>query len=174
MRVGDDDNIKVVRDWDKDKKDGIALKYDEEKLVTQLQRGGEALYFSHCKSNETWLPLIEKAYAKAHGDYNAIEGGFASEAIEDLTGGVGVIINPEDIMDKDRFWREQLSQVNQKYLFGGGSTPADSKGFIGNHAYAVLKTWEEGDLRLLKLRNPWARLRLIDTDDSFAVTELTI
>ena len=131
------------------------MKHDEDKLINQLQRGGEALYFSHCKSSETWLPLIEKAYAKAHGDYYAIEGGFASEAIEDLTGGVGVVINPEDIMDKERFWREQLSQVNEKYLFGGGSKPAASKGFIGGHAYAVLKTWEEGDLKLLKLRNPW-------------------
>src|ERR1700761_5567519 len=64
LRVGDDDEIKVVRDWDKEKKDGLALKHDEEKLKETLQRGGEALYFSHCKSNETWLPLIEKAYAK--------------------------------------------------------------------------------------------------------------
>jgi hypothetical protein len=155
LRVGDDDNIQVVRDWDKDKKEGMPLKHDEEKLFAHLQRGGEALYFSHCKSNETWLPLIEKAYAKAHGDYASIEGGFASEAIEDLTGGVGVVINPEDIMDKDRFWREQLSQVNEKYLFGGGSKPNATKGFIGGHAYAVLRAWEEGDLKLLKLRNPW-------------------
>jgi hypothetical protein len=154
LRVGDDDDIEVVRDWDKDKKEGMNLKHDEEKLLAQLQRGGEALYFSHCKSNETWLPLIEKAYARAHGDYASIEGGFASEAIEDLTGGVGVVINPEDIMDKDRFWREQLSQVNEKYLFGGGSKSA-AKGVIGGHAYAVLKAWEEGDLRLLKMRNPW-------------------
>ncbi len=156
LRVGDDDGLTIVRDWDRDKKEGMGLKHpDEEKLLSQLQRGGEALYFSHCKSSETWLPLIEKAYAKAHGDYYAIEGGFASEAIEDLTGGVGVVINPEDIMDKDRFWREQLSLVNQKYLFGGGSKPTSTKGFIGGHAYAVLKTWEEGDLKLLKLRNPW-------------------
>lgn len=158
LRVGDDDNIQVVRDWDKDKREGMALKHEEEKLFDQLQRGGEALYFSHCKSNETWLPLIEKAYAKAHGDYASIEGGFASEAIEDLTGGVGVVINPEDIMDKDQFWREQLSQVNEKYLFGGGSKPTATKGFIGGHAYAVLKAWEEGDLRLLKLRNPWGEV----------------
>lgn len=158
MRVGDDDDLEVVRDWDEDEKLGARLKHDKEKLKGQLQRGGEALYFSHCKSNETWLPLIEKAYAKAHGDYFAIEGGFASEGIEDLTGGVGVVLNPEDIMDKDRFWKEQLSQVNEKYLFGGGSKPTGSKGFVGSHAYAVLEAWEEGDLKLLKLRNPWGEV----------------
>lgn len=157
LRVGDDDDLNVVRDWDKDGKGGMGLRHDEDKLKTSLQRGGEALYFSHCKSNETWLPLMEKAFAKAHGDYCAIEGGFASEAIEDLTGGVGVVLNPEDIMDKDRFWREQLSQVNVKYLFGGGSKPTSAKGFVGSHAYAVLQAWEEGDLKLLKLRNPWGR-----------------
>ena len=138
--------------------EGGYIKHDQEKLKTTLQRGAEALYFSHCKSDETWLPLIEKAYAKAHGDYYAIDGGFPSEGIEDLTGGVGVVINPEDIMDKELFWREQLSQVNEKYLFGGGSKSTSVKGFVSNHAYAVLRTWEEGDLKLLKLRNPWGEV----------------
>ena len=42
----------------------------------KLQQGQRALYFSSCKDGEeTWLPLIEKAYAKAHGDYEAIEAG---------------------------------------------------------------------------------------------------
>ena len=158
MRVGDDDDLNVVRDWDKDRMKGMAMKHDGEQLKIQLQNGGEALYFSHCKSSETWLPLLEKAYAKAHGDYFAIEGGYTSEAIEDLTGGVGVVLNPEDIMDKDRFWREQLSQVNEKYLFGGASKSKPSKGLLGNHAYAVLQAWEEGDLKLLKLRNPWGEV----------------
>lgn len=155
MRVGDDDELWVVRDWDREKKEGTGLAHDEDKLKDTLQRGGEALYFSHCKSDETWLPLIEKAYAKAHGDYCAIEGGSASEGIEDLTGGVAVVINPEDIMDKERFWKEQLSQVNEKYLFGGGTKATPSRGFVGGHAYTVLRTYEEGDLKLLKLRNPW-------------------
>ncbi|KAK4613236.1 Calpain-type cysteine protease ADL1 [Fulvia fulva] len=158
LRVGDDDDLQVVRDWDSGKKEGLSIKHDEDKLKDTLQKGGTALYFSHCKSNETWLPLIEKAYAKAHGDYFAIEGGFASEGIEDLTGGVAVVLNPEDIMDKERFWREQLSQVNQKYLFGGGSKPTGTKGMVGGHAYAVLEAWEEGDLKLLKLRNPWGEV----------------
>lgn len=36
----------------------------------------------------SWLPLLEMACAKAHGDFAAIEGGFTGEGIEDLTGGV--------------------------------------------------------------------------------------
>ena len=41
------------------------------------QTGSEALFFAHCKDqNETWLPLLEKAYAKAHGDYAALAGGW--------------------------------------------------------------------------------------------------
>jgi hypothetical protein len=41
-----------------------------------LRKSSSALYFGSCReSNETWLPLIEKAYAKAHGDYQAIDGG---------------------------------------------------------------------------------------------------
>ena len=42
-----------------------------------MQTGSKALYFAQCRDqNETWLPLLEKAYAKAHGDYGAIEGGW--------------------------------------------------------------------------------------------------
>ena len=42
-----------------------------------MQTGSKALYFAQCRDqNETWLPLLEKAYAKAHGDFAAISGGW--------------------------------------------------------------------------------------------------
>lgn len=37
-------------------------------------------------SHEVWLAIIEKAYAKLHGGYSALEGGFACHAVRDLTG----------------------------------------------------------------------------------------
>lgn len=42
-----------------------------------VQSNSDALFFAKsAHKNETWVPLIEKAYAKAHGDFQAIEGGF--------------------------------------------------------------------------------------------------
>ncbi|KAF7594196.1 hypothetical protein BBP40_009900 [Aspergillus hancockii] len=81
----------------------------EEEYRKVWQTGSRALYFAQCvDENETWLPLLEKAYAKAHGDFSSIEGGFVGEAIEDLTGGVTSEVMSNNILDKDRFWSEEL------------------------------------------------------------------
>ncbi|RDI78654.1 Methylenetetrahydrofolate reductase 2 [Venturia inaequalis] len=120
----------------------------EKEFRESLRKGSNALYFASCKdSNETWLPLLEKAYAKAHGDYQAIEGGFAGEGIEDLTGGIATYIVSEDVLDKDKLWSEML-EVNVNFLFGCGSRqgrdndPADEEGFVRGHAYTVLSARE--------------------------------
>ena len=112
------------------------------------QTGSEALYFASCAhENETWLPLLEKAYAKVHGDYDAISGGISGEAVEDLTGGVTSKILTDRILSKERLWKE-LTKVNKDFLFSAsspGSYGDDSdarRGLALNHAYSVIKAVE--------------------------------
>lgn len=80
-----DDNLYMLKaDWD-ELSDEDRLNFQvqitnntnmEETYRTQFQTGSRSLYFSSCKDqNEIWLPLIEKAYAKAHGDYSALHWG---------------------------------------------------------------------------------------------------
>lgn len=79
-----------------------------------------------------------------------------SEGIEDLTGGVSVSLKPSQILDKKRFW-EELKTVNDVYLFAGGAKHYDRGGKTSQHAYAVLQVVEYGELKLLKLRDPWGK-----------------
>jgi calpain-15 len=42
--------------------------------------------FSRANGNELWVLLLEKAYAKLHGNYQLLKGGYCNEALIDLTG----------------------------------------------------------------------------------------
>ncbi|PGH14291.1 hypothetical protein AJ79_03113 [Helicocarpus griseus UAMH5409] len=164
LRTPDYDDAALHREiWDDMGHSDTELKYRK-----TWQTGSRALYFAQCSDdNETWLPLLEKAYAKAHGDYSSIEGGFVGEAIEDLTGGVTSEIMSRDILDKDRFWKEDLLNVNKKFVFGCTTglygrwlypSYYDSKersGIHECHAYSVMDAKEINGQRLLRLRNPW-------------------
>ena len=131
--------------------------------------GSRALYFAQCsEENETWLPLLEKAYAKAHGDFTSIDGGFTGEAIEDLTGGVTTEIYSTDILNRDDFWRNELLHVGQEFLFGCATgffanwldtsgQPREREGISEGHAYSIMDAKEIKGQRLLKLRNPWGK-----------------
>lgn len=60
---------------------------DKTRFNSSARKGGKTLYFAKSgATGETWVPLIEKAYAKLHGDYVSLSGGKALEAVEDLTG----------------------------------------------------------------------------------------
>ena len=91
-----------------------------------------------------------------------------SEAIEDLTGGVTTEIFTTDILNKNKFWSEEIMKVNEEFLFScatgtfdkwQGSDLASSYGARENivrmHAYSIMEAREIKGHRLLKVRNPW-------------------
>lgn len=134
----------------------------------QKQNGSEALFFAKCDdANETWLPLLEKAFAKVHGDYGALDGGWAGTAVEDLTGGVTTVVAGNRVLRKERLWREMVGSGSEDgaFVFGLSATGlgADSRnGLVLRHAYSILKATEveneEGiKFRLVKIRNPWGQ-----------------
>ncbi|KAL8666873.1 MAG: hypothetical protein Q9202_001113 [Teloschistes flavicans] len=141
----------------------------EEEYRKVNQTGSRALCFAQCSDeNETWLPLLEKAFAKAHGDYGSIDGGFTGEAIEDLTGGVTTELLATDILDTEQFWTDEVMKVNDEFLFGcatgrfdkwQGSETAEMqgarKGVIRMHAYSIQEAREIKGERLIRIRNPW-------------------
>jgi len=72
-----------------------ALKWDEQQLYQfnkdlynkTVRKGGRSFYFSSSgTTGETWVPLIEKAYAKLHGSFSDLQDGHACDAITDMTG----------------------------------------------------------------------------------------
>lgn len=77
-----------VPPWEKlDDTDRILHHNDRDRYNNTARKGGKNLYFARSKTeNETWVPLIEKAYAKLHGDFESLDRGYTAEGVEDLTG----------------------------------------------------------------------------------------
>ena len=66
-----------------------------------------------------------------------------------------------DILDKDKFWTEEIMKVNQDFLFGcatgvfnnwQGYNEPEKKGIYTMHAYSVLEAREVKGERLLRIR----------------------
>lgn len=127
-------------------------------------------------SGESWVAILEKAYAKLHGSYAAIGGGALADAMADLTGGVTESIDTKSEEGLRRIasgelWRTLQDSHAQGHLVGcaqqvrGEVTPAAASrtggaaGVLPNHAYAVLDivTIAHDGIRLLQIRNPWGK-----------------
>ncbi|KAJ2930752.1 hypothetical protein H1R20_g6335, partial [Candolleomyces eurysporus] len=153
--------------WDELSKEEQDLYSDREQFNNLTRKAGKNLTFAKSGAQgETWVPLIEKAYAKFYGNYSYLQGGYPREAIEDLTGGVASLFMTTDILDRDKFWEEQLLKANEDRLFScyfpglngpDGEERSDIRvqGLYGNHAYSVLRARECNGKRFVVVRNPW-------------------
>ncbi|WAR13669.1 CAN15-like protein [Mya arenaria] len=130
------------------------------------------LLFSQAKRRQLWVPLIEKAMAKLHGCYKAVEAGHCVEGLSILTGEPCETISLQGSsrrgypIDKNFIWARLLSCRETRFLMGApcgvGKADGDedsykSVGLVYNHAYSILDVREIEGHKLLRLRNPWGR-----------------
>ena len=68
------------------------------------------IYLRSVEKHEFWGALLEKAYAKLHGSYKALEGGLTIEAAVDFTGGIPELID----LERTDYSQERLFYIMSK------------------------------------------------------------
>ena len=116
--------------------------------------------FSKPNNFELWAILLEKAWAKVNGGYALIIGGLIHEAFQVLTGFPSDIILHNNISDRELF-QKILESSNQKTLMGcssmNGSNSKSIDGIVQGHAYTIAEAKSNGNIDLIRVRNPWGR-----------------
>ncbi|XP_049818414.1 calpain-A-like isoform X3 [Aethina tumida] len=129
---------------------------------------GELVFLHSTEANEFWSALLEKAYAKLHGSYEALKGGSTCEAMEDFTGGVTEMYEMD--ASPPNLFKIILKAHERSSLMGCSIEPDPNvleartpEGLIRGHAYSITRVQYvdistpnvTGKIPLLRLRNPW-------------------
>jgi len=105
--------------------------------------------FCDVPKGQMWPALVEKAYAKAHGSYAQLSGGFIAEALADMTGAPTETLvfdgNQNHLEWRDMLWARLLSFQESGFLMGV-ATSRGGEGLVGGHAYSVLDVLEFQDV----------------------------
>jgi len=158
-----------------------------EVLVDDLipTRDGVPIFTYSKDKDEFWGALLEKAYAKIHGSYEALDGGNLSDALVDFTGGISEMISLESDAGLKLFEEEEkktdlydrvFREVSEHALVccairarKGEKLQKTEYGLVKGHAYGVtaVKNVPIGEtglvaffkgrekVPLVRLRNPW-------------------
>uniref|UniRef100_A0A2I3GN87 Calpain 9 n=1 Tax=Nomascus leucogenys TaxID=61853 RepID=A0A2I3GN87_NOMLE len=129
----------------------------------------DRLVFLHSADhNEFWSALLEKAYAKLNGSYEALKGGSAIEAMEDFTGGVAETFQTKEA--PKNFYEILEKALKRGSLLGcfiDTRSAAESEartpfGLIKGHAYSVTGidqvNFRGQRIELIRVRNPWGQV----------------
>ncbi|XP_058482306.1 calpain-5-like isoform X2 [Solea solea] len=140
---------------------------------------GVLLFCRSATPREFWSALLEKAYAKLNGCYEALEGGNTAEALIDFTGGVSepLSLDREALVlqsDHRRTFFQTLTKAHEcKSLITCSIRPAEGEtvesvldcGLVRGHAYGITavkrlrlgdkKTGRVSRLFMVRMRNPW-------------------
>lgn len=77
--------------------------------------------FSQANGNELWVLILEKAWAKLHGSYDKIIGGYAHQALRDLTGAPAF----EFETSEEDTWKKILDADRKKFIIQAGISQDD-------------------------------------------------
>uniref|UniRef100_A0A8C1T236 Calpain 2, (m/II) large subunit b n=1 Tax=Cyprinus carpio TaxID=7962 RepID=A0A8C1T236_CYPCA len=125
-------------------------------------KDGKLVFVHSAEGNEFWSALLEKAYAKVNGCYEALSGGSTSEGFEDFTGGIAESYELSKAPSN-------MFQIIQKALEAGALlgcsidviSPAHfqisvtRQKLVKGHAYSLTGATEE---KLVRMRNPWGQV----------------
>uniref|UniRef100_A0A8D0KQ20 Calpain 6 n=1 Tax=Strix occidentalis caurina TaxID=311401 RepID=A0A8D0KQ20_STROC len=144
----------------------------------------EKLIYCHSNvKNEFWSALLEKAYAKLAGSYEALDGGSAADAIVDFTGAVAESIDlvqgkyGEIISEQMKLFEDLLKVHKRGGLISCSITASSGStnevetemGLVVGHAYSVtairklrlgerlIFSFKAEKLFMIRLRNPWGK-----------------
>uniref|UniRef100_A0A8C2G8R6 Calpain 8 n=1 Tax=Cyprinus carpio TaxID=7962 RepID=A0A8C2G8R6_CYPCA len=123
-------------------------------------RDGKLLFVHSAEGSEFWSALMEKAYAKVNGSYEALAGGWSTEGFEDFTGGIAE--NYDLNTAPPHLFKLMQKALMLGSLLGSSIVPVTSLKLVKGHAYSITGAEEVHSyghqVQLVRIRNPWGRV----------------